>query len=132
MGSMVSGTAPDFAASNVDEMVQRLKDPQTARTLAAATGVPEQEVSSNLSQIADRAQAARDNPAQAATEVRQSIQQMVDRARAEGRLEQAAERAKAGATKTAWVTFGAMVLALVAAVLGAMSGRVAAVRAIKR
>ena len=72
---------------------------------------------------------ARDNPAQAAAQVRQSVQSMLDRARAEGRLTQAAERTKEGATKAAWITFGAMVLSLLAAVLGAMSGRrVAAVR----
>ena len=130
IGSMVSGNAPDVTSGSVDEMVQRLRDPRTARTLAAATGMPEQEVSSNLSQMADKAQAARDNPAQAAAEVRQSVQSMIERARAEGKLAQAAERAKAAATKTAWITFGAMVLSLLAAVIGAMSGRHdAAVRA---
>jgi hypothetical protein len=130
IGSMVSGNAPDVASGSVDETVQRLRDPQTARTLAAATGLSEQEVSSNLSQIADKAQAARDNPAQAAAEVRQSVQSMIERARAEGKFAQAAERAKAAATKTAWITFGAMVLSLLAAVFGSMSGRRdAAVRA---
>jgi hypothetical protein len=130
LGSMVTGAAPDLTSGNVDQMLQKLKDPQTARTLASATGMPENEVQSNLSQIADRAQAAKDNPAQAATEVRQGVQGMMERARSEGRLSQAAEKAKSAGTKTAWITFGAMILSLIAAVLGAMSGRrVAAVHA---
>jgi hypothetical protein len=129
LGSMVTGAAPDLSSGTVDEMTQRLRDPQTARMLAGATGMPEDEVRTNLAQMADKAQAARDNPAQAAAQVRQSVLSMLDRARAEGRLTQAAERAKEGATKAAWITFGAMVLSLLAAVLGAMSGRrVAAVR----
>src|SRR4051794_37121758 len=130
IGSMVSGATPDISSGTVDQMVQRLRDPQTARTLGAATGMPEEDVRNNLAQMADKAEAARNNPTQAAADVRQGVQGMVDRARAEGRLTQAAERAKAAGTKTAWITFGAMVLSLLAAVLGAMSGRrVAAVHA---
>jgi hypothetical protein len=130
IGSMVTGAAPDISSGTVDQMVQRLRDPQTARTLSAATGMPEEEVRNNLSQMADRADAAKDNPAQVAADVRQGMQSMLDRARADGRLTQAAERAKAAGAKTAWITFAAMLLSLLAAVFGAMSGRrVAAVHA---
>jgi len=126
----VTGAAPDVSSGTVDQIVQRLRDPQTSRTVSAATGLPEEEVRNNLAQMADKAEAARDNPGQAAADVRQGMQSMAERARAEGRLTQAAERAKEAGTKTAWITFAAMVLSLLAAVFGAMSGRrVAAVQA---
>jgi hypothetical protein len=48
---------------------------------------------------------------------------MIDQARSNGILTQAAERAKSAATKTAWISFVALVLSLIAALLGAMSGR---------
>ena len=91
---MVTGAAPDVSSGTVDQIVQRLRDPQTSRTVSAATGLPEEEVRNNLAQMADKAEAARDNPAQAAADVRQGMQSMAERARAEGRLTQAAERAK--------------------------------------
>jgi hypothetical protein len=132
IGSMVSGNTTDLSQGGVDQIVQRLRDPQTARMMSGATGIPEEEMRTNLSQMADRAEAARDNPAQAATDVRQGVQQMMQRAQAEGRVEQAAERAQEGATTTAWVTFGALVLSLLAAVFGAMTGRRAAAHRVHR
>jgi hypothetical protein len=130
IGSMVTGNIGDVSEGSVDQIVQRLRDPQTARTMATATGMPEEEVRTNLGQMADKAEAAKDNPAQAAADVRQSVQGMVQRAKSEGRLAQAADKAKEGATKTAWITFIALVLSLLAAVFGAMTGRrAAAVRA---
>jgi hypothetical protein len=123
VGAVVAGGSLDLGEGSVDQIVQRLRDPQTARTLAAATGMPEEEIQQQLGQIADKAQQAQSDPAQAAAQVRQSVKEMVDRARAEGRITQAAERAKSTATKTAWVTFAALILSLIAAVLGGMSGR---------
>jgi hypothetical protein len=38
-------------------------------------------------------------------------------------LEQLAERAQPAATRTAWITFGALLLSLGAAIAGAASGR---------
>ena len=38
-------------------------------------------------------------------------------------LQQAAEKVQAGAMRTAWVTFAALVLSLLAAVFGSMTGR---------
>jgi hypothetical protein len=128
LGTMVRGGTPDLSSGSMDEIIQRLRDPQTARVLASATGMQEDQVRTSLSQMADRADSARDNPQQAAAEVRQGVQDMVQRARNDGTLAQAAERAKEGATKTAWITFAALVLSLIAAIGGAMTGRRAAAK----
>jgi hypothetical protein len=129
VGTLVTGNGPDLSSGSVDQIVGRLKDPQTARTLAAATGMSEQDVSNTLAQIADKAQAARDNPAQAAAEVRQGVQGMIDRARSEGKTTEVAMRAKSAATKAAWITFLALLVTLGAAILGAITGRHALVAA---
>jgi len=120
VGSAASGMG-DLSTGDVDQILGRLHDPGTARTLASATGMSEQEVSSTLNQIAQRVEAARDNPQQAAAEVRQGTQQLMDRARQQ--LPVVAERAQQGVTKTAWFTFVAMVISLAAAIGGAMLGR---------
>jgi len=132
IGSMMTGGTPQLSESNMNQIVQHLRDPQTSRILASATGMPEQQVRTNLAQIADKADAAKDNPAQAAAEVRQSVQDMIQKARTDGTLAQAADKAKAAATKTAWITFIALVLSLLAAVLGAMTGRRAAALTVGR
>jgi|SRR6185295_3256804 hypothetical protein len=126
IGSMMTGGTPDISQGTIDEVVQRLRDPQSSHLLASATGMPEDQVRNNLAQIADKAEQAKDNPAQAAAGVRQSVQEMIQRARADGTFARAADKAKAAATKTAWVTFGALLLSLLAAVFGAMTGRRAA------
>jgi nitrate reductase NapE component len=124
IGTVVSGgSSTDLGEGNVDQIVQRLKDPQTAHVLAGATGMQEDQVRQNLSQMADKAQAAKDDPARAAAEVRQGVQQMIQQAREDGTFQRAAERAQAAAKKTAWITFLALVLSLFAALLGAWSGR---------
>lgn len=123
---MIPGSSPDISKGSIDQVVQRLRDPQTAKTIASATGAQEKTVRTTLAQLADKADAAKDNPAKAAGDVRQGIQEMVQRAREDGTFTQAAEKAKAAATKTAWITFGALLLALVAAMLGALTGRRAA------
>jgi hypothetical protein len=111
----------DLSAGDVDQMIARLNDPLTAQGLAAATGMPEQEVRSTLSEVAQRAESARDNPQQAAAEVRQGTEQLMARAREQ--LPAVAERVQEGATKTAWFTFAAMLISLLAAIGGAMWGR---------
>jgi hypothetical protein len=118
-----AGTVPDIGKGTLDEVVARLRDPQTARVLAAATGMPELDVRAELSGIADRAESANMDPAQTVSMVRDSVRNMVERARSNGSLAQAAEDAQRTATKTAWVTFGALILSLLAAVLGAIAGR---------
>jgi hypothetical protein len=126
IGSMMIGGTAQLSEGNLDQVVQRLRDPQTSHLLASATGMPEEQVRTNLAQIASKADAAKDNPAQAATEVRQSVNDMIQKARADGTLTKAAEKAKSAASKTAWITFGALLLSLLAAVFGAMTGRRAA------
>jgi hypothetical protein len=124
IGTVVSGgSSTDLGEGNVDQIVQRLRDPQTAQMLAGATGMNPDQVRQNLGQMADKAEAAKNNPAQAATEVRQGVQQMVQQAREDGTLQHTAERAQDAAKKTAWITFLALVLSLFAALLGAWSGR---------
>jgi len=120
---MVTGNGPDLSSGTVDQVVERLRDPETIRTLSMATGMSEQEVSDTLAPIADKAQAARDNPAQALAQVRRGVQGMIQQARDDGRIQEAAVRAKSAATKAAWFTFIALVVSLIAAVLGAIRGR---------
>lgn len=123
IGTMVADGTPDLSEGTIDDVVQRLRDPQTARVLVAATGMSREEVQTSLARLADTVESARDNPAQAATEVRQGVQDMIQRARADGRLSQAAEKAQEAATTTAWIAFGALLLSLMAAIFGSMSGR---------
>jgi hypothetical protein len=120
LGATMSGV-DDLSTGDVQQILRRLNNPETARTLAAATGMSEQEVRSQLEGVAQRVEAARDNPEQVAAEVRQGTSQMMERARAQ--LPVLAQRAQEGATKAAWITFGAMLISLIAAVAGAMLGR---------
>jgi hypothetical protein len=120
IGATMTGME-DLSAGDVQQIRQRLDDPRTARTIAAATGMPEQEVRSRLAEVSQRVDAARDNPEAAVAAVRQGTAEMMDRARAQ--LPAMADRAQKGATKAAWITFGAMLISLIAAVAGAMVGR---------
>jgi hypothetical protein len=124
LGIVVSGgSSTDLGEGNVDQIVQRLRDPQTARMLSGATGMDQEKVQQNLDQMADKAQAAKDDPAKAAAEVRRGVQRMIQQARDDGTLQRAAERAQDAAKKTAWITVLALILSLFAAILGAWSGR---------
>ena len=124
IGTVVSGgNLSDLSQGNVDQIVQRLRDPQTSQMLAGATGMDPQKVQQDLSQLADKAAQAKDNPSQAAADVRQGVQQMIQQAKDDGTLQRAAERAQEAAKKTAWITFIALILSLLAALLGAWSGR---------
>jgi len=122
--------ADQLSSGSVDQVIQRLRDPQTARTVSAALGMPQEQVQSNLSQIADRVEQAREDPAQAAAAAREGVQQMMQDWRAQGGVSAAAERVQPEASATAWIALLAMVLSLLAAIWGAMLGRRrAAVRA---
>ena len=116
----------DLSSGDVDQILARLNDPRTASTIASATGIPQQEVQSKLSEMAQRAEAARNNPQQATAEVRRGVEELMSRARAQ--LPAMAERAQEGATKAAWITFAAMLISLLAAIGGAMLGRKRAAR----
>jgi hypothetical protein len=122
----VTGGVNELSTGDVEQMLARLNDPRTARTIATATGIPEQEVRSALGEMAQRVEAARNNPEQAAAEARRGAEQLMTRARQQ--LPATAERVQNTATKTAWITFAAMVISLLAAVAGAMAGRRRAAR----
>jgi hypothetical protein len=121
-----AGGVDELSSGGVDQILARLNDPRTVSTIATATGIPQQEVRSRLGDIAQRVEAARDNPQQAAAEVRGGAESLMARAREQ--LPAAAERVQKGATKTAWITFAAMAISLVAAIVGAMVGRRRAAR----
>jgi hypothetical protein len=124
IGSVMQGGGASVEISGgVDQMIQRLKDPQTAQQIASATGMQQSEVQATLSETAQRVENNRNNPAQAAAEAKQGLAQLMEKAKSSGALEQKAEELKPQATRAAWITFGALVLSLLAAVLGAMSGR---------
>jgi CHASE3 domain sensor protein len=78
-------------------------------------------VRSRLSSLAQRVEASRNNPEQAAMEVREGTRDLMERARQQ--LPAMADRAQDTATKAAWTTFAAMVISLAAAIVGAMVGR---------
>ena len=123
VGAVFQGASPDLSSGDVDQMIARLKDPNTAQQIATATGLPQSEVQSTLSEVAQRVDTARQNPAQAAAEVRQGVAQLYEKARASGAIERRAEELQPQASQAAWITFAALVLSLLAAVLGAMLGR---------
>jgi hypothetical protein len=124
IGSVMQGGGPNVELSgSVEQIVQRLKDPKTAQQIASATGMQQSEVQATLSETAQRVENSRDNPAQAAAEAKAGMAQLMDRAKSSGALEQKAQEVQPQASRAAWITFGALVLSLLAAVLGAMSGR---------
>jgi hypothetical protein len=124
VGSVMQAGGPDVDLSgNVDQMLQRLKDPKTAQQIAAATGMSQAEVQEALNDAAQRVEQTRDNPGQAAAEARQRLERLVEQARSSGALERKAEELKPQASRAAWIALGALLLSLLAAVLGAMTGR---------
>ena len=110
-------------SGSVDQVLQKLKDPQTAKQVAGVTGLPMSEVQSTLSETAQRVENNRSNPSQAAAEAKQGVMQLYEKAKSSGALQQKAEEVKPAASRAAWITFGALVLSLLTAVLGAMLGR---------
>jgi len=81
------------------------------------------EVESTLNETAKRVENNRDNPTQAAAEAKQGMAKLMENAKSSGALQQKVEEVKPQAAKAAWITLGALVLSLLAAVLGAMAGR---------
>jgi len=122
LGAAVQGQGIEMSGG-VDQMLARLKDPKTAQQIASATGMQQAEVQQTLSRTAERVEANRDNPAQAAAEAKKGVGELMQKAKSSGALEQKAEELKPGATRAAWIAFGGLVLSLLAAVLGAMLGR---------
>ena len=117
-----TGGSPDISGS-IDQVLQKLRDPNTASQIARATGMEPQQVQSALDETAQRVEQAKDIPGQAAQEATQGITRLMQEARSSGAIERKAEEVKPAATKAAWISFIALLLSLVTAVFGAMTGR---------
>lgn len=122
IGAVAQGSGMDMSGG-VDQVLQRLRDPGTAQKIASATGMQASEVQATLNETAQRVESNRDNPAQAAAEAKNGMAQLMEKAKSSGALQQKAEEIQPQAAKGAWIAFGALLLSLIAAVLGAMSGR---------
>src|ERR1043166_5585631 len=72
-------------------------------------------------ETAQRIENNRGNPAQQAADAKNGVAQLIEKAG--GARQQKAEEGKPGATRAAWITFGALLLSLLAAALGAVAGR---------
>jgi hypothetical protein len=122
VGTAVAGTTQlgDLAGGDANQIMARVRDPQTVKTIAAATGMSEQEVQSKISSIQTRVEAAKDDPGKAAAEAKQGFQELT--AEAAKRAENAAATAQPYASAATWTTFAAMVLSLLAAIVGAIVG----------
>lgn len=116
------GPGVDMSGS-VDQIIARLKDPKTAQQIASVTGMQQSEVQATLSETAGRVEKNRDDPAQAAAEAKQGMAQLMAQAKSSGALEQKAEEVKPVVSGAAWLTFGALLLSLLAAAIGALVGR---------
>jgi hypothetical protein len=123
LSTVVPGANLDLSSGNVDQVLQKLKDPQSAAALSSATGLPQDQVQQSLGQMAQQVEASRNDPAQAANAVKQGVSDLFAKARNSGALAQKAGEIKPQASRAAWITFGALVLSLLAAVIGAMAGR---------
>jgi hypothetical protein len=110
----------DLTTGDVDQILARLNDPQTAGVVAGATGMSQDEARGALVDIRARVDAARNNPEQAAAEARRGIQQLT--ARAKDRATSVAQQAQPYASRTAWTALAIMVVSLAAAVGGAVWG----------
>ena len=122
-GAAVTGAVgglTDLTSGNVDQILARLGDPGSASVVAAATGMSQDEARGALADIRARVESARNDPAQAAAEARNGVQQLMARAK-EGAAAAAAQ-AQPYATRTAWAALAVMILSLAAAVAGAVWG----------
>ena len=118
--SAAPGGLTDLTSGDVDQILARLNDPRTAGVVAGATGMSQDEARSSLADIRARVEAARSNPEQATAEARSGVQQLT--ARATVRAASVAQQAQPYASRTAWTALAVMVVALAAAVGGAVWG----------
>jgi len=112
LGQLVSG--------DPEQALARLEQPETVRTIAAATGMPENEVRSTVAEIRQNVEAAQDNPEQAAAALRRGVEEFTRRATE--RLDRAAGQAQPAAARTTWFTFLGLLLSLGAAIGGSLLG----------
>ena len=123
VGTGASGLS-GLASGDVEQILARLGDPRTAETVAAATGMSLEESRTTLADLRARVEAARNDPTRAIAEAREGLRGLVSRAGEQAA--QAAAAAKPYATTTSWIALGTMILSLLAAVGGALTGRRAA------
>jgi hypothetical protein len=125
VGSAVGMMAQDgdVSSGDVNQILSRLRDPQTAQQLATATGIPQSEVQAQMNKTAQAVERVRENPGQAAAEARKGMAEIYAKARTSGSLERKSEELQPTVSKGAWASFGALVLSLAAAVIGALAGR---------
>jgi hypothetical protein len=105
---------------DANQVTQKLEDPTTASTLAAATGMSNDEATAALADLRARVDLVRDDPARVAAEVRDFLAQYAERAKQQAMA--AAATAQRAAQMGAWITVGALVVSLGAALAGAMAG----------
>jgi hypothetical protein len=131
MSGLASGATTAVAAGGGDlvqtlglkdanQVMQKLDDPTTASTLAAATGMSNEDASAALADLRARVDMVRDDPPRVATEVRQFLAQYAERAKQQAMA--AAAAAQRAAKMGAWITVGALVVSLGVALAGAMAG----------
>jgi hypothetical protein len=106
--------------NDANQVMQKLDDPTTASTLAAATGMSNEDASAALADLRARVDMVRDDPARVAAEVRNFLAQYAERATQQAMA--AAATAQRAATMGAWITVGALVVSLGVALAGAMAG----------
>ena len=105
---------------DANQVMQKLDDPTTASTLAAATGISNDDASAALADLRARVDMVRDDPARVAAEVRDFMAQYAERAKQQAMA--AAATAQRAAQMGAWITVGALVVSLGVALAGAMAG----------
>jgi len=131
LGELTRGATTAVAAGGGDlvqtlglndpnRVMEKLDDPATASTLAAATGMSPEEARAALGELRARVQGAREDPARVTSEVRDFLSQYAERAKQQALA--AAAKAQRGAKIGSWVTFGAMVVGLGVSIAGAMGG----------
>jgi hypothetical protein len=79
-------------SGDVSEITARLNDPKTAQMVATATGMQQDEARKTLTDIEQRVEEAKDDPAKAAAEARRGLQDVATKAAA--RVEEAAAKAQ--------------------------------------
>lgn len=122
MGAVASGgdLTKGLGLDDPNQVLARLNDPNTATVLASATGMSNEEAQTALNGLRSQVEAAKDDPARMAAEVRTFVGQYAERARQ--RAMEAAATAQEGAAVGSWITFGVMVVTLIVAIIGAMTG----------
>jgi hypothetical protein len=131
LGGLTRGATTAIAAGGRDlvqalglqdpnRVMDKLDDPATASTLAAATGMSPDEARAALGDLRSRVHAVRDDPAQVAAEVRAFLAQYTERAKEQALV--AAATAQRGAKLGSWIMFGAMVVGMGVSMAGAMGG----------